>query len=69
MQFQVSIVHSLASNGRFLIFLSLFSEEQNTITIQRFQTFYLQVRGGDISGTRKKANKPVSVFSGHECAN
>ena len=41
----------------------------NTITIQRFQTFYLQVRGDDISGTRIVANKPISVFSGHECAN
>ena len=40
-----------------------------TITIQRFQTFYLQVRGGDISGTRIIADKPISVFSGHECAN
>ena len=41
----------------------------NKITIQRFQTFYLQVRGGDISGTRITANKPISVYSGHECAN
>ena len=40
-----------------------------TVTIQKFQTFYLQVRGGDISGTRIIANKPISVFSGHECAN
>jgi len=40
-----------------------------TVTIQRFQTFYLQVHGGDISGTRIIANKPISVFSGHECAN
>ena len=40
-----------------------------TITIQRFQTFYLQVCGGDISGTRIIGNKPMSVFSGHECAN
>ena len=40
-----------------------------TVTIQRFQTFYLQVRGEDISGTRIIANKPISVFSGHECAN
>ena len=38
------------------------------ITIQRFQTLYLQVRGRDISGVRIIANKPVSVFSGHECA-
>ena len=41
----------------------------NTITIQRFQTFYLQVRGRDISGTHIIASKPISVFSGHECAN
>ena len=40
-----------------------------TITIQRYQTFYLQVRGGDISGTRIIANKQISLFSGHECAN
>ena len=40
-----------------------------TITIQRFQTFYLQLRGGDISGTRIIANKPISFFSGHEAAN
>ena len=39
------------------------------ITIKRFQTFYLQARGADISGTRIIANKPISVFSGHECAN
>ena len=43
--------------------------EFRTITIQRFQTFYLQVRGGDISGTRIIANKPISFFSGRECAN
>ena len=43
--------------------------EFHTVIIQRFQTFYLQVRGGDISGTRIIANKPISVFSGHECAN
>ena len=43
--------------------------ELRTVTIQRFQTFYLQVRGGDISGTRIISNKPISVFSGHECAN
>ena len=40
-----------------------------TVTIQKFQTLYLQICGGDISGTRIIANKPVSVFSGHECGN
>ena len=44
------------------------SVQFRTVTIQRFQTFYLQIRG-DISGTRIIANKPISVFSGHECAN
>ena len=41
----------------------------NTVIIHRFQTYYLQVRGGDISGTRIIANNSISVFSGHECAN
>ena len=44
-------------------------DDMNTITIDRYQTVYLQVRGGDISGTRVISNKPISVFSGHECAN
>ena len=43
--------------------------EFNTVIIHRFQTFYLQVRGSDISGTRIIANNSISVFSGHECAN
>ena len=43
--------------------------ESRTVTIQKFQTFYLQLRGQDISGTRIIGNKPISVFSGHECAN
>ena len=43
--------------------------EYRIVTIQRFQTFYLEVRGGDISGTRIISNKPISVFSGHEAAN
>ena len=37
--------------------------------IQRFQTFYVQVCGNDISGTRIIANKPISFFSGHETVN
>ena len=41
----------------------------NTITIDKYQTVYLQIRGNDISGTHIIANKPISVFSGHECAN
>ena len=65
-QVPAGIINSLAPFGRFF---PTFTVEQRTVTIQRFQTFYLQVRGGDISGTRIIANKPISVFSGHECAN
>ena len=65
----VLITHAFApavTGGQFIPGVSV---EFRTVTIQRFQTFYLQVRGGDISGTRIIANKPISVFSGHECAN
>ena len=66
-QLTAGIVHALAPGGRFIKFnIPLFT---NTVIIQRFQTFYLQVRGNDISGTRIIANKPISFFSGHECAN
>ena len=64
-QLTVGIVHALAPGGRFFNNPAF----TNTVIIQRFQTFYLQVRGNDISGTRIIANKPISFFSGHECAN
>ena len=67
----VVIPHSFAPHktyGRFFPKTKV-SNRFRTVTIQRFQTFYLQVRGDDISGTRIIANKPISVFSGHECAN
>ena len=59
------IDHPFAFNGSFIPGNAI---EYRNITIQKFQTFYLQV-SGDISGTRIIANKPISVFSGHECAN
>ena len=59
------INHPFTVNGSFIPGNAI---EYRNITIQKFQTFYLQVRG-DISGTRIIANKPISVFSGHECAN
>ena len=64
-QLSAGIVHSLAPNGRFFNNPAF----TNTVIIQRFQTFYLQVRGYDISGTHIIANKPISFFSGHEGAN
>ena len=64
-QLTAGIPHALAPNGRFFNNPAF----TNTVIIQRFQTFYLQVRGNDISGTRIIANKPISFFSGHECAN
>ena len=65
----VLINHPFASPLTGYNFIPGFPVNMHTITIQRFQTFYLQVRGGDISGTRIIANKPISFFSGHECAN
>ena len=62
----VVIRHPFASGGEFIPGTPV---EFRTVTIQRYQTFYLQVRGGDISGTRIIANKQISLFSGHECAN
>ena len=64
-QIGAGIPHALAPNGRFFNNPAF----TNTVIIQRFQTFYLQVRGNDISGTRIIANKPISFFSGHEGAN
>ena len=66
---RVLIPHPFAPVGFGRRFVPGTRVENRTVTIQRFQTFYLQVRGGDISGTRIIANKPISVFSGHECAN
>ena len=65
----VLIPHAFAPQQTGINFIGGTPVEFRTVTIQRFQTFYLQVRGGDISGTRIIANKPISVFSGHECAN
>ena len=65
----VLIRHPLAPMQTGGLFIPGTPVQFRTVTIQRFQTFYLQVRGGDISGTRIIANKPISVFSGHECAN
>ena len=64
----VLIPHPLAPSQADGNFIPGAPVEFRTVTIQRFQTFYLQVRNEDISGTRIMANKPISIFSGHECA-
>ena len=66
---RVVIRHAFAPVETGGLFIPGVPVQFRTVTIQRFQTFYLEVRGGDISGTRIIANKPISVFSGHECAN
>ena len=43
-------------------------DDLNTVTINRYQTLYLKVLPDDLSGTQVKADKPISIFSGHECA-
>ena len=65
----VVIMHAFAPQQTGNNFVPGLSVDLRTITIHRFQTFYLQLRGGDISGTRIIGDKPISVFSGHECAN
>ena len=65
----VPIPHPFAPVATSRYFISGVPVQFRTVIIQKFQTFYLQVRGGDISGTRIIANNSISVFSGHECAN
>ena len=39
-----------------------------TYEIQRLQIVYIAVLSSDLTGTKVTTNKPVSLFSGHECA-
>ena len=41
---------------------------QNSYKINRLQIVYVATSIRDLTGTRVVSNKPVSVFSGHECA-
>ena len=48
--------------------INLISGIQYSFVINRFQTFYIE-SFYDLSGTKVVTDKPVSVFSGHECGN
>ena len=47
---------------------SLVHEQSYTYQIQRQQIVYIATGGGnDLTGTKVTTNKPISLFSGHEC--
>ena len=45
---------------------NVFSDRQYSFELHKFQTVYIATLT-DLSGTKIVTNKPVSVFSGHEC--
>ena len=47
---------------------NLISGIQYSFVINKFQTFYIK-SSNDLSGTKIVTDKPLSVFSGHECGN
>ena len=47
---------------------NLFPGRQYSFVVNRLQTIYIS-SPFDLSGTKVTTNKPVSVFSGHECGN
>ena len=47
--------------------VNLDRREQHLFVINRLQTVYVRSRD-DLTGTKVVTNKPVSLFSGHECA-
>lgn len=47
---------------------SLNPETLYSYTIQRQQVIYIAVLRTDLTGTKVTTNKPISLFSGHECA-
>ena len=48
--------------------LSLQSGTLYSFEIQRLQIAYIAVLTTDLTGTKVTSNKPISLFSGHECA-
>ena len=40
----------------------------HTYEIHRLQTVYIAVLSSDLTGTKVTTNKPITLFSGHECA-
>ena len=47
---------------------SLHPGKSYSYTIQKLQIVYVAARNIDLTGTKVIANKPISFFSGHECA-
>lgn len=62
----VSLPLDLQNEGNFTM---VQAGQGYSMTLHRLQTLLITKAGLDLTGTRVVSNKPISVFSGHECGN
>ena len=64
----VVLVSAVIKTSHTTNWTSLVHEQSYTYQIQRQQIVYIATRGdNDLTGTKVTTNKPISLFSGHEC--